>query len=64
MKFTEEKLEQVFIELLGAEKITYLPGHEISRSPDEVLIKEDLRTFLHKHYQSEKITASEIDAII
>lgn len=30
MKFTEEKLERVFIELLGEEKISYIPGYEIS----------------------------------
>jgi type I restriction enzyme R subunit len=64
MKFTEEKLEQAFIELLGKEKITYLPGHEIAKSPDEVLIKEDLRTFLNQQYKEDEITSSEIDAII
>ncbi len=64
MKFTEEKLEQAFIELLGAEKIPYLPGQDINRSPDEVLIKEDLKTYLLQQYQADEITTSEIDAII
>ena len=64
MKFTEEKLEQVFIELLGEEKISYLPGTEISRAHDEVLIEEDLKTFLQQQYKTDEITSTEIDAII
>ena len=47
MQFTEEKLEQAFIELLGTEKIPFLPGHEINNTSDEILIKEDMKTYLH-----------------
>ena len=33
MKFTEEKLEQAFIELLGQEKILHVLGQYIQREP-------------------------------
>lgn len=37
MKFTEAKLEQVFIELLGNENFPHFLGNTISRADDEVL---------------------------
>ena len=45
MKFTEEKLEQVFTELLSQQVIPHVHGSTIKRSPDEVLIEEDLMLF-------------------
>lgn len=42
-RFTETQLEQAFIEMLQEQKYTYLKGGDIDRSPNEVLIKEDLR---------------------
>jgi type I restriction enzyme R subunit len=45
-KFTEEKLEQAFIELLGQENYPHHLGNTISRTEDEVLIEEDLREYL------------------
>ena len=42
MKFTEEKLEKAFIELLGQEGFPHHLGNSIARSSDEVLIEEDL----------------------
>ncbi|HQW16401.1 MAG TPA: hypothetical protein PLS07_16480 [Niabella sp.] len=41
MKFTEEKLERAFTELLGQEGFPHLLGITITRKPDEVLIEED-----------------------
>ncbi len=38
MKFTEAKLEQAFIELLGNEGFPHFLGNTISRADDEVLI--------------------------
>ncbi len=46
MKFTEEKLEQTFIELLGNEGFPHRSGDNIFRSDDEVLIENDLKNFL------------------
>ena len=38
MKFTEAKLEEAFIELLGNENFPHYLGSTISRADDEVLI--------------------------
>ena len=46
MKFTEASLEKVFIELLGQEGFLHHLGITIICKPDEVLIEEDLQTFL------------------
>ena len=64
MKFTEAQLEQAFVELLGDENIPHVLGGDISRSEDEVLIKQDLKGFLIEHYRNEKLTESEADQII
>ncbi len=42
MKFTEEKLERAFSELLGQEGFAHHLGNTIIRKPDKVLIEEDL----------------------
>jgi len=64
MKFTEAKLEEAIIELLGEQGYPHLIGGELSRNNSEVLIKEDLRAFLNKRYQQADITEGEIDSII
>ncbi|HDZ85962.1 MAG TPA: type I restriction endonuclease, partial [Candidatus Moranbacteria bacterium] len=64
MKFTEDRLEQAIIELLGAEGYPHVSGQDISREPTEVLIKEDLRSFLAQQYAGDNITTGEIDSII
>ncbi|MFA0350327.1 type I restriction endonuclease, partial [Vibrio sp. 10N.222.55.C6] len=64
MKFTEERLEQAIIELLGKEGYPHTRGEAIERAPEDVLIKSDLREFLAKRYQTEGITAYEIEQII
>lgn len=63
-KFTEERLEQAIIELLGEEKYPHVLGQDIIRESDEVLIKEDLKSYLTQQYASENITAGEIDSVI
>ena len=64
MKFTEEKLERAFTELLGQEGFPHHLGITIIRKPDEVLIEEDLRNFLLSQYAGKGITINEIKAII
>jgi type I restriction enzyme R subunit len=64
MKFTEAQLEKVFTELLGQEGFPHHLGIAISRKPDEVLIEEDLQTFLLAQYASQGITVNEIKSII
>lgn len=43
-KFTEAQLEQAIIELLEEEGYPHVPDETIQRSPEEVLIKYDLRS--------------------
>lgn len=64
MKFTEAKLEQAVVELLGEQGYPHLLGGELTRNNSDVLIKEDLRAFLTKRYAENKITTGEVDSII
>ena len=64
MKFTEEKLEKAFTELLAQEGFTHQHGITITRKPDEVLIEEDLKNFLLKQYEPQGITVNEVKSII
>ena len=64
MKFTEEKLEKAFTELLGQEGFPHHLGITIARKPDEVLIEEDLLNFLLNQYSSQGITINEANSII
>lgn len=63
-KFTEECLEEAIIKLFEKEDIEYLQGNDIIREKDDVLLKEDIKTFLSKQYQKDNITPSEINSII
>ena len=64
MKFTEEKLENAFIELLGIEGYPHFLGNSILRSPDDVLIDQDLIDYLLKKYQEHHLTLTEAKSII
>ena len=64
MKFTEEKLEKAFTELLGQEGFPHYSGITITRKPEEVLIEEDLQNFLLTQYAGKGITVNEIKSII
>ena len=64
MKFTEDKLEQAFIELLKQEGYPHFLGNTISKLPEEVIIEADLQAFLLKQYQFEGITQNECKSII
>lgn len=64
MKFTEEKLEKAFTELLGQEGFPHHLGITIIRKPEEVLIEEDLQNFLLTQYAGQGITVNEIKSLI
>jgi len=64
IKFTEEKLEKSFIELLEQEGFPYHPGITIPRSVDEVLIEDDLLGYLLTKYESKQLTVNEAKSII
>lgn len=68
MTFTEDRLEQAIIELLGAQGYSHTHGDTLIaqglRNPEVVLLKTDLREYLANRYQCEGITANEIESII
>ena len=64
MKFTEEKLEKAFIELLGEEGFSHQLGLAIARPVDEVLIEDDLRGYLLTKYEGKQLTVNEAKSII
>jgi len=64
MKFTEEKLENAFIELLAIEGYPHSFGNQIIRSPEEVLIEEDLFEYLKAKYRQQELTTTEARLII
>ena len=64
MKFTEEKLEKSFIELLGNENFPHYLGNTIVRTMDEVLIEADLNKYLLTKYKSEQLTITEAKSIV
>lgn len=64
MKFTEERLEQAIIELLGNEGYPHTCGEALERAPEDVLLKSDLREFLIARYGDVGITEYEIEQII
>ncbi|GBO87943.1 type I restriction endonuclease subunit R [Marinobacter salsuginis] len=63
-KFTEDKLEQAIIALLGEQGFPHTPGPSLSRPPNDVLIRDDLRSFLASRYAQDGITEHEISTII
>ena len=64
MNFTEEKLEQAFIELLDQQGYPYMPGIDIVRNTDDVLIEDDLFEYLLTRYHNEKLSRNEASQII
>jgi len=64
MKFTEAKLEQAFIELLGNEGYPHFLGNTISRMPEDVLIEDDIIEFLLTQYKKEGLTLNEAKSIV
>ena len=64
LKFTEAKLEQAIIELLGEQGYPHMVGEQVAREDNEqVLLVDDLRTYLAKQYQADDITEGEIEQI-
>ncbi len=64
MKFTEEQLEKAIIKLLGEQGYPHVLGDIILRSPEVVLIKDDLREYLRELYTNDGITNGEIEFIV
>lgn len=64
MKFTEEKLERAFTELLANEGFPHHLGNAIVRSADEVIIEEDLINYLLSKYANKQLTLTEAKSIV
>ena len=64
MKFNEETLELAVIELFEAEKIPHQNGKFIHKEMSDVLLRDDLKSFLFSQYSSDDITLNEVNSII
>ncbi|MDE5903149.1 MAG: type I restriction endonuclease, partial [Muribaculaceae bacterium] len=62
--FNEAQLEQAFVELFKAEGYDYVHGENINRDTRDVILYDDLRTFLKEHHKEQGITADEINRAI
>lgn len=62
--FNEAQLEQAFVELFKAEGYDYVHGENISRDTRDVILYDDLRTFLRKHHEEQGITEDEINRAV
>lgn len=62
--FNEAQLEASIIQLFLEQGYTYFPGDTIVRAEDDVLIREDIRSYLAARYKSDGITDDEIDRAI
>lgn len=63
-KFTEAELEQAIIELFTAQGYTYVHGENIHRKYEDILLLDDLRSFLTARYAAESLSDVEIQKII
>ncbi|MBN1969106.1 MAG: type I restriction endonuclease subunit R, partial [Candidatus Delongbacteria bacterium] len=64
MKFTEEKLEHAYIELLESEGYSHQLGITIVRNDDDVIIEDDFIQFLLAKYQNQQLTQNEAKTIL
>ncbi|MDP3009951.1 MAG: type I restriction endonuclease subunit R [Methylococcales bacterium] len=64
MKFTEEALENAVIELFQAENYQHLNGTHLHKEISDVLLRDDIKTFLLNRYSEDDITLNEIASII
>ena len=62
--FNEHALELSIMELFQQEGYTYTSGEEIHKEVSDVLLRDDMRLYLHKRYKAESITPLEIERTI
>lgn len=63
-KFREEELEKAIINLFEEEDYTYISGDDLHRKYEDILIEDDLKSFLLNRYSDENLTDLEIKTII
>lgn len=62
--FNESQLEQSIISLLQEQGYDYAKGEDIARDLDEVVLRDDLATYLRNRYKNDSITDTEVEAAI
>lgn len=62
-KFTEGELEQAIIELFEQQGYTYLPGESIHRRYEDILLTDDMRSYLVSRYNND-LSDVEIQKVI
>lgn len=62
--FNEHTLELSIMELFQQEGYIYTSGEEIQKEADEVLLRDDMRTYLSNRYREVGITSLEIESIL
>ena len=63
-KFTEDELEHAIIELFEKQEYTYAPGESIHRQYEDILLLDDLRSFLSARYAKSGLSEVEMQKII
>ena len=58
-KFTEEQLEQAIIELFQLQGYTYVHGENIHRQYEDILLEDDLRSYLLSKYNDLSVMISQ-----
>lgn len=64
MKFTEAKLEEAIIQLLGEQGFPHRKGGELKRPLNKILFKDDLSSYLADRYRGDEITPGEIESVV
>lgn len=64
MSFNEHALEMSIMKLFENKGYTHITGADIQREKSEVLLLDDLRSYLRERYKKDNMTESEIDSII
>jgi type I restriction enzyme R subunit len=63
-KFTEDELEQAIITLFEQQGYTYVLGEDMHRKYEDILLIDDLCTFISKRYASENLSEAEMQKIV
>lgn len=62
--FNEAQLEEVFVDQFKEQGYEYVHGENIARDTRDVLLYDDMRSYLHKRYKADGITDGEIATVI
>lgn len=63
-QFTEAQLEAAIIEIFQQQGYIYVHGEKIHRQYEEILLEDDLRSFLQERYAHEGLSETEIQKIV